>query len=134
MTQRVKTLCLKTQKIKPLLFDSKNWTFFQDDSNNWALFQYDTKNCTLLVFLRAQRIELFLKYDSKNWTFFHRTQRIERFFFFLKNSKNWTLFLSMWLKELNFLPWLLRIEPFHCTFFIWLKEFFYDSKIFFEKK
>ena len=66
----------------------------------------------------TQRIELFFcwKYDSKNWTFFlNLTQRIAPTFLF-HDSNTWTFYT--WLKELNLLIYVTQILELFWKFLI----------------
>ena len=88
MTQRIEPFFLNmTQRIPQFFFDI---TFLWYNSKNWLF-------CMIL------RIELFS----------NMTQRIE-IFFFKYDAKNWTLFLRIWLKELNSfsLNMTQRLKPF----------------------
>ena len=78
----------------------------------------------------TQRVEVFLQYDSKSSTFL----------VFPYDSKNWTFFFLIWLKELCFLTWLkglnslLKLTQKGWTFFLlnmtqWIEPLFeYDSQ------
>ena len=67
-------------------------------------FSIDSK---IEFFLITQRIE----YDSKDWTFFQYDSKNRTLFWrclnglnpFLDDSRNWTLFFSIWLSDLIFL-------------------------------
>ena len=103
-----------TQRVEVFFqYDSKNWTlcFSQNVSKNWIFF---FKKC------------------SKNWTslsfelLFYMTQWIELFSIWLEelslfkyDSKSWTFFFWIWLKNLNLrLSMTQRSDP----FWTWLKE------------
>ena len=128
-------------------YDSKNWTSFLFDSKNWTFlnmtqriepfFLNTTHRIEPFFWMWLQELNPFLRMWHKELNFFENaTQRIEIFFFFLKkketqrieplffeyDSKNWTLFLWTWRKELNpfFLNTIHRIEPF--VSWIWFTE------------
>ena len=74
----------------------------------------------LFVLKKIKELNLFSKIYSKNCTFL-----------FWKKSKNWTLFFSMWPKELNFFSvWLKELSPFKKYYSMnWIFFFFqYYSK------
>ena len=91
-----------TQRIEPSFWTCFNELnpFFYHDSKTWTLFSFrcDSKNWTLLL--------IWLK--ELNFLF-HMTRRLDPFWYDLEelnllkkdDSKNWTLFLIIWLKELN---------------------------------
>ena len=127
-----------------LKYDSRNWTLFGHDSNkelstffeyevkNWTSFQYDSEDWTFFFNMTYRsehmiqnvtlRIEpffliwpkgLFFSCDSKKRTLsLNTTERIEHFEY---DSKELNLFTKKKVKELNFLTWLQRIEPFFST-------------------
>ena len=93
--------------------------FFQEiwlDSSNWTSF-YEP------LFKMTQRVEVFLTQRIEPFLFSNVTQRIEPFFlktsqrieplfhmnFFLHDSKNLTLFFSIWL---DFFEWVKELNPF----------------------
>ena len=142
------------KELNPFFFeyDAKNWIFLKKSKNWTSSFQeYDSKNWTLCQKKKTQRIELFWN-DSQNWTSFYEpllnvTQRVEvflqydskssTFLVFQYDSKGWTPFHWIWLKELNLL--LMRRKELN-PFLICLKEtnFYFsdmnDSKNYFLTK
>ena len=134
-TQRIETFCDMTQKIEFFLnttqrielfsqYDSKNWTLLKDDSQNWTIFakkwlkesnpfSFQKTNMILRIepfrqiwfTLRIQHFWTF-SYDSKNWTYFYMTQRLEPSFFFSK---------MLTFKNRAFFSMTQRIEPFFST-------------------
>ena len=97
------------------IFDSKNNDFFfgNNDPKNWTFFEET---------YMTLRIELFFT-KSKNWSFLPIwfTPRIQAFWTFSYDSKNWTCFkmsqklnrVSKWLKEFNlFSKWLKELNLF----------------------
>ena len=105
----------------------ENWTLlFNMTQRIEPFFQYESKNWIWLKGLNFFFVSIWLKelspfLDDSNWTLFSFSMWLKEWnpFLFRCDSKNWTLFLSMWLKELN-------------LFFVWpqeLKLFFQcDSK------
>ena len=93
--------------------DSNNWTSLmnitqKDDSKNWTFSKHDSQNC----FLKGKGLtEWNPSFHWQKWTLlFNMTHSIEPFFstwlkewfFFLIDSKNWTLCQKKSLKEWNF--------------------------------
>ena len=94
MTQRIEHLFSWTWRRE---LNLSSWTWRREHNpKNWTLFEYDSMDWTF--FNVIQRIELL-------------TQRIVPFWKF--DSKNWTIFFTIWLTELNLFFYMAqRIEPF----------------------